>query len=127
MSNKGRDSARVHGIDGVVLIAKDFEGQCRFYRDVLGLEMTAHYGDAAFFKAGSQTLGIFAPSHHPEGAKRLGAADHGLSHLEFRIDETFQQEFVNRLTEAGANSYGDNFTDADDNLFHFTFSPDEER
>ncbi|HLA10546.1 MAG TPA: VOC family protein [Pyrinomonadaceae bacterium] len=127
MSTNGRKAGKVCGIDAVILIANDFEGQCRFYADVLGLEMTARYSDAAFFKAGTQTLGIFARSHHPEGTKRLGGATHGLSHLEFRIDEGFQQEFVDRLTEAGAHSYKDNFADADNNLFHFTFSRDEDR
>jgi catechol 2,3-dioxygenase-like lactoylglutathione lyase family enzyme len=113
--------AGVSGIHGVILIANDFEGQCRFYRDTLGLEMTAHYSDAAFFKAGNQTLGIFAQTHHPEGTKRLGGADHGISHLEFSIDKSLEQEFIDRLTEAGAHAYKDNFADADGNLFHFTF------
>ena len=65
----------VSSIEGVILIANDFEGQCSFYLDVLGLELSARYSDAAFFKVGSQKLGIFARSHHREGTRRLGDAN----------------------------------------------------
>jgi catechol 2,3-dioxygenase-like lactoylglutathione lyase family enzyme len=124
MSTKRQKGARIKGIDGVILIANDFEGQCRFYRDVLGLELVAHYGDAAFFKAGSQTLGIFAKSHHSEGTRRLGQADHGISHLEFSTDAEAEEKLTQRLMEAGAHAYKDNFADADGNLFHFTRTTD---
>ena len=112
----------VTALDAVILIARDFEAQCRFYEGVLGLEVTARYPDAAFFRAGAQTLGIFAASHHPEGQRRLGGADHGISHLEFRIASSERPSLVHRLESAGARAYGDSFQDADGNLFHFNVS-----
>jgi catechol-2,3-dioxygenase len=121
MSGNGCEAGRVCGINAVILIADNFEGQCRFYGEVLGLELSARYSDAAFYKVGDQTLGIFARSHHPQGTERLGDANHGLSHLEFRINKASEQEFVDKLTKAGAHAYKDNFADADNNLFHFTF------
>ena len=112
----------VSSIEGVILIANDFEGQCSFYLDVLGLELSARYSDAAFFKVGSQKLGIFARSHHREGTRRLGDANHGLSHLEFGIEKRVLEKMITRLKEQGAHAYRDNFADADGNLFHFTES-----
>ena len=118
MSKKSQAKSKILGIDAVILIAKDFEKQCKFYEQVLGLDLVAHYGDAAFFRAGSQKLAIFAHSHHAEGTRRL-SADHGISHLEFRINKDAREEFTTRLTETGSHAYGDNFADADGNLFHF--------
>lgn len=115
----------VTGINGIILIANDFEGQCRFYHDVLGLELVSRYDDAAFFRAGAQTLGIFAKSHHPEGTMRLGDAEHGISHLEFSAGESAQALLVSRLMEFGAHAYNNNFADADGNLFHFTLTTED--
>jgi catechol 2,3-dioxygenase-like lactoylglutathione lyase family enzyme len=109
------------GLDAIVLIADDFEGQCRFYEEVLGLERITHYGDAVFFRLGNQKLAIFARSHHPEGTKRLGGANHGISHLEFRIDRAEREQWLSRLKAVNAHAYEDNFADADGNLFHFNY------
>ncbi len=57
----------IQSLDAVVLIAKDFERQCEFYGNTLGLVAKASYRDAAFFGAGNQAVAIFAKSHHPEG------------------------------------------------------------
>jgi catechol-2,3-dioxygenase len=122
MVTERQKSEEVQGINGIILIANDFEGQCRFYRDVLGLKVVACYADAAFFKVGAQTFGIFAKSHHPEGTERLGNADHGISHLEFSVSESAQAHLTGRLMEFGAHAYKDNFADADGNLFHFTLT-----
>lgn len=113
------DSPRVTGLNAVILIARDFEAQCRFYEEVLGLEVWMKWEDGAFFKAGEQVIGVFAKGHHPEGDKRLGDADHGLSHLEFTITAEDRPALEARLKEAGCRAYGDNFQDADGNLFHF--------
>jgi catechol 2,3-dioxygenase-like lactoylglutathione lyase family enzyme len=116
------DPSPVVGLDAVILIAADFPAQCAFYRDVLGLEVKATYADAAFFKLGGQTLGIFARSHHPEGSRRLQGASHGLSHLEFRVPRAAAAALADRLRSAGAHAYGDSFADADGNLFHFNLA-----
>jgi len=116
----------VLGLDAVILIADNFEAQCRFYRDVLGLQVESEYGDAMFFKVGKQTLGIFARTHHPEGTRHLGPASHGLSHLEFRLERADREQFLLRLKAGGAHAYGDNFADADGNLFHFNYTDAEE-
>lgn len=107
------------GLDAVIIIASHFEEQCKFYHEVLGLELISRYSDAAFFKVGDQTLGIFAHSHHPEGTRRLGGSDHGLSHIEFRLDDSAKEYIISKLKSAGAHAYGQNFADADGNLFHF--------
>ena len=112
----------VTGLDAVILIAWDFAAQCAFYENVLGLEVKARHADAVFFQAGTQTLGIFAASHHPEGTRRLLGANHGISHLEFRLPAAGQGAVVRRLDSVGARAYGDNFQDADGNLFHFNVS-----
>lgn len=111
----------VSSLDAVVLIAADFEGQVSFYRDVLGLELISHSSETAFFRCGQQTLAIFSRSNHPEGTKRLGGAAHGISHLEFGLSSSDKEAMYKQLTEAGAHAYGDNFEDADGNLFHFNF------
>lgn len=109
----------IRGLHAVVLFAKDLEKQKRFYRDVLGLHLEADYGDAVFFSCGEQKIALFAPSHHPEGAKRLEGAAKGISHLEFRIKRADKAYWDEKLRAAGYHAYGDNYEDEDGNLFHF--------
>lgn len=109
----------VRGLDAVVLIARDFERQVAFYRDVLGLELEWSAHDAAFFRCGGQKLAVFAKSHHPQAVPRLDGARHGLSHLEFAVDARDHPALAARLDAAGVRAYGDNFEDPDGNLFHF--------
>src|SRR5262245_54770190 len=112
-------TARILGLDAVVLIVKDLQAQTRFYHDVLGLEIVGEYGDAVFFSCGAQKLALFARSHHPQGTARLEGATKGISHLEFGVTSAGEEEFRQRLTAAGYHAYGANFCDADGNLFHF--------
>jgi catechol 2,3-dioxygenase-like lactoylglutathione lyase family enzyme len=109
----------VRGLDAVVLIARDFDRQVAFYRDVLGLEVAWAGHDAAFFRCGGQTLAVFAKSHHPQAVPRLDGARHGLSHLEFAVAAEDHDALSARLEAAGFRAYGDNFEDPDGNLFHF--------
>ena len=109
----------IQSLDAVVLIAKDFERQCEFYGNTLGLVAKASYRDAAFFGAGNQAVAIFAKSHHPEGTKRLQGAAYGLSHFEFGLRRSDQSAMFEHLNSLGAHAYGENFQDADGNLFHF--------
>lgn len=110
---------KILGLDAVILIVRDLEAQKRFYRDTLGLELEGDYGDAVFFRCGEQKLALFARSHHPEGAKRLDGASKGISHLEFRVRTSDREAVDRRLREAGFHAYGENYQDADGNLFHF--------
>jgi catechol 2,3-dioxygenase-like lactoylglutathione lyase family enzyme len=121
MSIPGKGKS-IQKLDAVILIAHDFEGQCRFYEKILGLEKISDYGDAAFFRVDDQVIGIFAKSHHPEGTRRLGGGSHGISHLEFRVAAEDIDTLKSKLSAAGAYAYGENFADADGNLFHFNVS-----
>lgn len=111
------------GLDALILIANKYEDQCAFYEKVLGLPVATKGPDFVFYKVGEEVLGIFARSHHPEGTRRLGGADHGISHFEFRIREKDRTEFTRRLEEARALVADENFCDSDGNLFHFNFVP----
>jgi catechol 2,3-dioxygenase-like lactoylglutathione lyase family enzyme len=111
--------AQVLGLDAVVLIVKDLEAQQRFYHEVLGLDIVGEYSDAVFLACGAQKLALFARSHHPQGTARLEGAAKGISHLEFGVTAAGEEELRRRLTAAGFHAYGDNFCDADGNLFHF--------
>ena len=112
----------VESLDAVVLIVKDLEVQRRFYSNVLGLPVTGDYGDAAFFQCGKQKLALFAHSHHPEGTERLEGGSKGISHLEFGVAKEDYESIQERLRSAGFHAYGENFCDADGNLFHFNVS-----
>jgi catechol 2,3-dioxygenase-like lactoylglutathione lyase family enzyme len=116
--------SQVRGLAAVILITRDFEAQAAFYRDVLQLPVAGDYGDALFLRCGSQTLGLFDRSHHPEGTKRLDGAAKGISHLEFAIAAEDRAALVARLTAAGCHVRSENFEDADGNLFHFTITDD---
>ncbi len=111
----------ISSLDAVVLIAAHFEEQISFYHDVLGLELVSQSAESAFFRCGQQMIAIFSLNNHPEGTKRLGGADHGISHLEFGLPAAEKNTMYEKLTEAGSHAYGDNFEDADGNLFHFNF------
>jgi catechol-2,3-dioxygenase len=117
----GRTKVSPRSLDAIVLIAKNYKKQVSFYRDTLGLEVVAEYGDAIFFSIGKQKLAIFAKTHHPEAVQRLDGARHGISHLEFGIKKQDVDAIFKRLTDAGAAAYDDNFEDADGNLFHFNW------
>lgn len=88
--------------------------------------MTSNYSGAIFYRVGNQMLGIFDRNHHAEGTKRLGAARHGLSHLEFQLDPKDKETMFAKLKASGAHAYGDNFHDADGNLFHFNYASSED-
>ena len=122
MTKKAR--SQVRSLDAVILIANDFNKQRRFYKEVLGLEVIEEYSDAIFFAVGDQRLAIFAKSHHPEGTERLGKATHGISHLEFGIENKDVKEITEQLKSANAHVSGSDFEDADGNLFHFNFRKD---
>ena len=107
------------GLDAVVLVVKDLAKQKAFYQSILGLELEADYGDAAFFKCGKQKIALFAHSHHPEGTRSLGGASKGISHPEFGISNSGPKKMKQQLTDAGLHAYRENFKDADGNLFHF--------
>lgn len=109
----------ITGIVAVILITEHFRSQYDFYSRVLGLETVTSGNDYAFFRVGGQTLGIFARGHHTEGDARLGPADHGLSHLEFSVPEERKASLIAKLDAESARAYGENFQDADGNLFHF--------
>ncbi len=119
MADMADSRLSVLGLEAVVLVTRDYERQRDFYRDVLGLDLVGNYGDAAFFRCGSQKLALFAQSHHPEGTRRLEGAEKGISHLEFRIRAQDRPAWVERLTAAGYHVRSENFEDADGNLFHF--------
>ena len=112
-------AAKPTGIHGVVLIVPDLEAARTFYEETLNLELVHDYGDALFFKCGDQALALFAKGHHAEGDKRLGGADHGVSHLEFTVGGRGRRAIEARLREAGAETYADNFEDPAGFLFHF--------
>ena len=114
----------IRSLAAIILITRDFAAQAAFYRDVLKLPVTGDYGDALFFRCGSQTLGLFDHSHHPAGTQRLEGAAKGVSHLEFGISADDRAELVSRLTAAGCHVRSENFEDADGNLFHFTITDD---
>ena len=115
----------IQGLHALVLIVKDLEKQKAFYQNVLGLPLDSDYGDAVFFDCGNQKIALFARSHHPEGTESLEGAPKGISHMEFRIPASRRESFDRRLREAGFHAYGDNYRDADGNLFHFVFDREE--
>ncbi len=115
--------SQVLGLAGVALIVRDFDRQLAFYKDTLGLPLQSSSSDAAFFDCGPQKLALFAPTHHPEGARRLEGAGKGLSHLEYAVVSDGESELRRRLDERGFHAYRDVYQDADQNLFHFVTTP----
>ena len=114
----------IKALDAVVLIVKDIKKQRYFYKEILGLELEADYGDAVFFKAGEQKLALFSREHHKEGTAHLEGAQKGISHLEFKIEKKDEQAIQKKLKEQGFLAYGDNYQDADGNIFHFNLQND---
>lgn len=108
--------------DGITIIVKNIEKQRDFYENILGLELLSDYGSAVFFKLGEgRKLGLFTLGHHSEGTASLEGASKGISHFEFGVSTEKSQEIEKRLREKGFHAYGDNYKDADGNLFHFNY------
>ena len=107
-------------IDGIAIVASDFEAQVAFYRDLVGLDVVDHWGDACRLRgANGVSLTIFASTHDERSMQRLHPAGHGLSHLEFGVSGSVRTIAEQRLRDAGQASYGDNFVDADGQLLHY--------
>lgn len=118
-SVSGENSMKINSFDGITIIVKDIKAQKKFYQDTLGLELESDYGDAVFFKIGSNKLGLFAKGHHKEGDESLEGASKGISHLEFGVSKETSEQLTKKLTDTGFHAYRDVFKDADGNLFHF--------
>lgn len=124
MTGPSGERGAVAAIHAVVLVAADFDGQRRFYGEVLGLEEAWGASDAVAFRVGTQLLTIFARTHDPASVRRLEGATHGLSHLEFAVHGHLGEELRARLASSRVpGTIGDNFVDADGNLFHFVQGP----
>ncbi len=119
MQADAQKAMKIHSLDGVTIIVKDYEAQKKFYRDVLGLPVKSEYSDAIFFKIGDKKLSLFAKGHHKEGDASLEGAAKGISHFEFGVTTETSKLFTEKLTKAGFHAYRDVFKDADGNLFHF--------
>ena len=112
-------------INGIVLVADDFEAQLGFYRDTIGLELVSHWGDAALLRsANGVTLALFATTHDPRSMERIAPLRHGLSHLEFGATSAVQAELGAALDAAGYGDEPGNYLDPDGQLFHFVHEPD---
>lgn len=124
MADPSGERGVVAAIHAVVLVAADFEGQRRFYKEVLGFEEAWSASDAVAFRVGEQLLTLFARTHDAASVRRLEGASHGLSHLEFVVHGHLSPELRARLAPSRASStFGENFVDADGNLFHFVERP----
>ncbi len=107
-------------IAGIVLVADNFEEQVAFYRDVLGLTLTDHWGDVARFRAANAVeLTLFAKSHDQASLDRIDPLQHGLSHFEFGVDDETASVLGQQLVALGQRSHGQNYLDRDGQLFHF--------
>ena len=100
------------------IVCDDFEGQRRFYRDVLGLKETGHGAGWAWFNLDGKLLELFAKSSRPEYARR------GVT-VGFVVDEirAARATLIERhVTPVGAIEHGGGqswayFKDGEGNLF----------
>jgi len=112
----------IESFDGITLMVKDIEKQKEFYEKVLGLKLISDYGSAVFFEIGGKKLGLFTREHHKEGTESLEGANKGISHMEFGISQKDLGDTEKKLKDKGFHAYGDNYKDADGNLFHFNIN-----
>lgn len=118
-TTKGQPMAST-SLQGVVIVADHYREQVRYYRDLLGLDQVADWGDATRLSAANGIdLTIFARSHDARSCDRLVPRRHGLSHLEFGASPAEQKAIEDSLTANGSAAHGQNYLDADGQLLHF--------
>ena len=100
------------------IVCDDFEGQRRFYRDVLGIKETAHGPGWAWFNLDGKLLELFPKSSRPQYARR------GVT-VGFVVDDiraaraTLLERHVTPVgdIESGGGQSWAYFRDGEDNLF----------
>jgi catechol 2,3-dioxygenase-like lactoylglutathione lyase family enzyme len=103
-----------------MLGSSDLERSVAFYSGVLGLQLTARFGDFALFKTGETTLALSGELSKAEAGDKthecvLAVSSVGATYaaLKDRI------EFLNEPRPLNENNWGVNFRDPDGHLLSF--------
>ncbi len=90
----------------LVVTVEDYDEALRFYRDVLGFELQAHLGTAAFVSAGGYHHHLGFNTWKSRGGKPQPDGVAGLHHVAFLFpSQTELARTVKRLLEAGVEPY----------------------
>jgi catechol-2,3-dioxygenase len=97
-------TAAVQRLNHAVLYVSDVDRSVAFYRDVLGFDVAAHLGNAAFMRAhgsaNDHDLGLFGIGPNPTAPPRRAT---GLYHLAWQVDTINElAELRQLLLDAGA-------------------------
>jgi catechol-2,3-dioxygenase len=97
-------TAAVQRLNHAVLYVSDVDRSVAFYRDVLGFDVAAHLGNAAFMRAhgsaNDHDLGLFGIGPNPTAPPRRAT---GLYHLAWQVDTINElAELRSGLLEAGS-------------------------
>lgn len=89
---------KVNGLHSIVLYVRDSERSVKFYRDVLGLELTGVEGGVTLLRAGNARI-VLHPADRDRWPDSLMRVEPGGHTLTFEVDNP--DEWVPRLTSRG--------------------------
>ena len=103
------------------IVCDDFDGQRRFYRDVLGFKEVNHGADWAWFDVDGKLLELFRKSSRPEYAQRGVTAGFVVDDIRAARAALIQRHVtpVGGIEHGGGQSWA-YFRDGDGNLFEIT-------
>jgi catechol 2,3-dioxygenase-like lactoylglutathione lyase family enzyme len=96
----------VTGLNHITFSVRELERSFAFYHDVLGLRPVARWYKGAHFLAGQQWVCL-----NVEDVERAPDANSSYTHVAFSISDAEYENAVERLQQAGAESWQDNHSE----------------
>ena len=109
-NDSAAERPRVSGINHVTFDVASVEESVKFYRDVLGCELVAHWPAGAYLTAGTTWLALVRRGKPPSPATDY-------SHIAFGVSSEQFIDLTDRIRASGARVWQENWTEGESLYF----------